>query len=356
VTPRDLTSPSRSTRAGSDIRPVYLILSHQHPERVEWLASRIFQLSPSGQCVVHHDIVDDKVPWAGNPPPRVHLIPRTRAVWGDWSLVQATLNLITYARQSLDPTWYVLLSGEDLPVVDLEDWEIAMAESKTDAIIPARPAPRHAPLGRSPNPFERNYVRSEYRWREVPLLRPHNRRDRALMRAVMKLSLRAQPFFAVEQALAYRDRWFIGTPRTVNLPIDWGTWWGPQWLAFSKRTADVFLNVEESITQHFMSSYIPDQCFFHSIAMNTPDLNISRRLLTYTPRAKAASRFNWLALRADDLKDIRQRQVAFARKFVPAFDAEIAELVNRDIQESRRRRAEAAHHETSPTNDSDGNE
>ena len=326
----------------SDIRPAYLILSHHYPERVEQLVSRIFRLSPSSQCVIHHDVIDRELPWGGKPPARVHLIPRTRAVWGDWSLVQATLNLIRYARDSLDATWYVILSGEDLPVVDLEEWESATVGSGIDGIIPARPAVRHASIGRKPNPFERSYVRSEYLWREVPMLRPHNRRHRVLMKPVEILGLRAQPLFAVERALAYRDRWFVGTPRNVSLPTEWGIWWGPQWIAFSQRTANSFLAVHPTITEHFMVSYIPDQCFFHTVAMNIPDLKLVRRLLTYTPRSKAASRHNTLALRTEDLEDIKQKGVAFARKFVPDFDSEIADLVQAEIHESRRRRTQPA--------------
>ncbi len=329
--------PGSPTEPGSDLRPAYLILSHHRAERVEALVSRIFELSPTGECVVHHDISDSRVPWGGNPPPRAHLIPRTRAVWGDWSLVQASLDLIGFARRSLDATWHVLLSGEDLPVVDLEEWELANAAAGIDGIIPARPAARHAPLGRAPHPVERSYVRAEYRWREVPKLRPSNRRDRVVMKPVTMLSSRAQPFFAVEEALAYRDRWFIGTPRVVELPPRWGIWWGPQWIAFSGRTADSFLGVEQSTLQHFMRSYIPDQSFFHTVARNTPGLNIASRLLTYTPRSKTASRFNTLALRAEDLKDIKDKGVAFARKFVPDFDPEIATLVEAEIRESRQR-------------------
>src|SRR5665213_2369863 len=119
----------RLTRTHSPFRVAYLVLSHHRPEQVEALAERILDLSPAGQVVVHHDASAPMAPWNGSPPPRVHLLPRTRVLWGDWSMVETSLRLLRFASEELDADWCSFLSGEDRPVVNLARWERAVAST-----------------------------------------------------------------------------------------------------------------------------------------------------------------------------------------------------------------------------------
>ena len=141
------TTPS----AGSDDGPcfAYLLLSHKDPGQVEALAARILELSPHGHVVVHHDLASDDVPWDGRPPSRVHFVDRSRILWGDWSIVEATLRMVRYAVEELRADWFVVLSGEHWPVADLHEWENATSLSSIDAFVEADPVPERLRFGRA---------------------------------------------------------------------------------------------------------------------------------------------------------------------------------------------------------------
>ena len=72
----------------------YMLLTHRDPQHVEELARRILDLSPACHVVIHHDMAAGDLPWEGRPPDRVHFVERGRVLWGDWSIVAATLRMV----------------------------------------------------------------------------------------------------------------------------------------------------------------------------------------------------------------------------------------------------------------------
>ncbi len=153
----------------------YMLLTHRDPRHVEELASRILDLSPAGHVVIHHDSAAGDLPWQGHPPDRVHFVERGRVLWGGWSIVAATLRMIRFAHDDLGADWFVMLSGEHRPVVDLRQWERSIMASGVDAFSEAealrpsihfgtlrrrrQPVPRTlpAPLGHSQGATLRNW-------------------------------------------------------------------------------------------------------------------------------------------------------------------------------------------------------
>ena len=195
-------------------RVAYLILSHQRPQQVVALAERILSLSPHGQVVVHHDAAAATTPWDGAPPPRVHLLARTRVLWGDWSMVETSLRLLRFAAEELDADWCAFLSGDDRPVVNLARWERTIQSAAIDGLVPATVVDRKPVFGRAPTAGDVNFVRYSYRWRELPPVSGLTRRAVALARRVSRY---AQPLFKIEFT-DRRDRFFVGVPRRRRLP------------------------------------------------------------------------------------------------------------------------------------------
>jgi hypothetical protein len=276
------------TTARPSFRVAYLILSHHRPEQVEALAARILALSPTGHVVVHHDVSAGVAPWAGDPPDRVHLAERTRVLWGDWSIVEASRSLLRFATEDLAADWSVLLSGEDRPVVDLARWERSMQEAGIDGLVPARAVDSKPVFGHRPTAGDINYVRYRYRWRELPPVAGVTRRAVELARRVSRYS---QPRFKIEYT-PRRDRFFLALPRRRRLPAGWVVYTGPQWLALGRRAVDAVLHADADVVEWYRQTWIPDQSFFHTVLHNQPGLDLSDTPLTYVvpPRHQGPAR------------------------------------------------------------------
>jgi hypothetical protein len=318
---------------GSSRRVVYLVLSHDRPEQVQALATRILALSPEGQVVIHHDARAPSEPWDGHPPARVHRVDRLEVTWGDWSIVEASLRLLRYATRHLDAQWFVFLSGADRPIVDLAGWEQTVLTPGVDGIVSARPITRRAAFGHRPTGDDLNFARYTYRWRP---LRSTGREglDRVLA-ATTKASRYLQPLFAIERA-GRRGGWFIGVPRRRPFPHGWTLYTGPQWLAFDRTAANVVLGADDAVVDWFRRTWIPDQAFFHTILYNHPELRLRNERLTFVvPQRYAAQRPEWMVLRAGDLDDVMGSGAAFARKFDPAVDATVADLIDSAVDDRR---------------------
>lgn len=315
------------TPGQSPFRVAYLVLSHHRPEQVEALADRILALSPHGHVVVHHDITADTTPWNGAPPPRVHLLDRTRVLWGDWSMVETSLRLVRFASDELGADWCAFLSGEDRPVVDLARWERSLQASAIDGLVPATVVDRRPAFGRSPTAGDVNFTRYSYRWREVPPVRGVTRDAVALAR---RFSRYAQPLFKIEYT-DRRDRFFLGLPRRRRLPPGWTIYSGPQWVACGRRAMDALLHVDDTVVDWYRQTWIPDQSFFQTVVLNQPDLVVGDTPLTYVVPYKDKQQRGDMVLRMDDLAVIRRSGAAFARKFDPSIDADILRAVDAAI-------------------------
>ena len=199
-------------------RFAYLLLTHKAPEHVEGLARRIMELSPDASIVVHHDAAAADAPWGGHPSGRIHLVERGRVSWGDWSMIEATERLLRYAVDRLDADWFVLVSGEHRPAVDLRQWEVGTAASGNDAFLDAEQLPGRLRFGRAD--FERNQylARSRHRWRLYD--RPRRQAVHRSMGLLMKLSCYARPLVSVEY-IHRRDAWAVGHLRRMRRVRGW---------------------------------------------------------------------------------------------------------------------------------------
>ena len=170
----------------------YMLLTHKDPHHVEELASRILELSPAGHVVIHHDLAAGDLPWHGNPPGRVHFVERGRVLWGDWSIVAATLRMIRFAHEDLGADWFVMLSGEHRPVVDLRQWERSIMASGVDAYAEAEALPANIHFGRSGEDPNRFLARCLHHW--VTLKEPRFASGNKVLSGFWRVSRYVLPF------------------------------------------------------------------------------------------------------------------------------------------------------------------
>jgi hypothetical protein len=286
------------TASGAEPRFAYLVMTHKDAHDVEELAERIVSLSPTCQVVVHHDVAAPDLPWGGNPTEPFHLVPRVHVRWGDWSMIEATDRLLRYAVEELDADWFVLLSGEHRPAVELARWERDVAASGVDALVRASELPARLHFGW--NDFEVNQylARSRHRWRLVP--RPRSDALHDAIGWMTKFARGLHPLMAMEY-VHRREAWVVGLRRRAGAMQGRRIWRGSQWLALDRRAADVVLNPEPALRDWFEQSWIPDEAYIHTLLRTVPGLTVADRATTFELDPPVRPTPGWRQLSPDDL-------------------------------------------------------
>lgn len=322
----------RDTEPVTTVSVAYLVLSHDQPHRVEALARRIHELSPSGTVYVHHDAKADDLPWQGHPPDYVHLVePRVRVSWGRWSLVDATLKSIECARNGSDPDWYVVISGQDWPTRNLAEWEEWLGTCPCDALLEAHRVERSA---RGTHPERDELIRYQHRW--FVLSRPSNafvRKSTSFVGYALRLVTRPTRTW-VSVIRFYGRGWAVGIRRAGGLPPDWRYYKGSQWMALNRHAVATILDNPEhaALADHFRRTLMPDEAYIHTILYNTLELSVVNAPITFVSWAKWRDN---LVLDREDIDDIQQAGTPFARKVDPEHDAELLQLIDAMVDARR---------------------
>ena len=329
-----MSTPDKGQSAAEDGFPrfAYLILSHKEPRQVEALAARILELSPHGQVVVHHDLDSDDLPWGGRPPDRVNFVPRTRILWGDWSIVDATLRMVRFALEELHADWFVILSGEHWPVADLRTWEAASAASGADAFVEGDPLPSRLRLGRADEGGNMYLSRCLHRW--VSVRQPHSSLAHRAIGGIWKLSLYIAPITTVEYSHR-RETWFFGRPRAGGALRNWTFYKGSQWIAFNRRSAETILHADPAVTDWFRRGHIPDETYFHTVLHQSTHLTVTNDVVTYVPVGPKTAVQRWMVLRVEELPAVWRSGAAFARKVDLADRPEVIRALNAEVDRRR---------------------
>ncbi len=320
--------------AGEEIGPcfAYLILTHKDPQQVEALAARILELSPHGQVVVHHDLASDDLPWGGRPPSRVHFVERDRVLWGDWSIVEATLRLVRFALEELHADWFVVLSGEHWPVVDLRAWEDSSVASGVDAFVEAEPLPKRLHFGRADEGANMFLSRCIHRW--VTVRQPRMAAAHRAVGGVFKLGLYISPLYTVEYSHR-RESWFFGRPRARGLLKNWVFYKGSQWIAFNRRAAETIVRTDPAVTDWFRRGHIPDETYFHTVLRHADNLVVTADVVTYVPMGLTPPVPKWMVLTFEHLPAVWSSGAAFARKVDLVNHPEVIRAINAEVDRSR---------------------
>ena len=317
-------------------RFAYLLLTHKDVPQVEDLAARLLRLSPGAQIVVHHDAAADTQPWNGCPPPRVHMLERGRVAWGDWSMVEATQRLLRFATERLDADWFVLLSGEHRPAVDLGPWEACTARSGNDALLGARRLPERLHFGARDFDANQYLARCLHGWRLVT--RPRREFFHHALGWLMKLSARVRPIVSLEY-VHRREAWAVGVRRRTRRMHGQTFFRGSQWFALNRRAAVAALSVDPAVQAWFEKSWIPDETYLHTALRQIPDLVIAETPTTFVLDTPTRPYPGWMRLSLDDLPAAWDSGLPFFRKVDratrPEVLARIDEAVDRQAAAAR---------------------
>lgn len=289
----------------------YLLLCHKNINQINELINALD--SKESFFIIHFDkkfYLNQSVDLLINKK-NIYLINKydsTDISWGSCSMIRATLKMIDYAYNNFNPDYFILLSGQDLPIV-----------SKSD-ILDFLSADKHM-----------NYI------------------------DVMKRSDRLYPIFLKRTQLYYFPSMigkgkFASFLRKLYKLISGGKshtfsifkrkWdfefefeFGSQWWILTKEAIiwmmDYLRNNPEYI-KYFENVYIPDECFFQTLFMASPYKNKKKSNLTYINWKKNMTPSPEIFLYEDlnQLYEIRKsRKFLFARKFDEQVDDNIIKFI-----------------------------
>ncbi|MEM1299548.1 MAG: DUF5928 domain-containing protein [Pseudomonadota bacterium] len=277
----------------------FLLLVHKDPARVVQQARA---LTVHGDCVAVH--VDTRMPRAQFAAIRdglkdaagVTFARRVKCGWGEYSLCQATLNLIDAARAGFqDITHYFLVSGDCLPTKS-RGYIDRFLTDHTDHI-------------ETHDFFDTDWIKTGLK------------RDRLVYRHLFNERGRKWWFYT---SLNMQRRLKLERPLPVDLPIRIGS----QWWALRAGTIEKImelLRARRDIPRFFRTTWIPDETFIQTLVRKVvPAEEISGR----PPTSLLFSDYGMpVVFQADHVGFLRSQDQPFARKISAHATAMHAELL-----------------------------
>ena len=269
------------------VQIVYILLCHKNPQGVIQQAR---MLTAHGDKIAIH--VDrnalapmwTQVKQALEEDSNVVFADRIRCGWGEWSLVQATLNALHAGREAFpDASHFYFISGDCMPIKPRPYVARFLAENDKDFV-------EHHDF------FESDWIKVGIRGERLHYRHWFNERKN---KALFYGSLKLQRALGLERP----------TPKDLTIYI------GSQWCVLRRSTVDKVLAViaeRRDIPRFFSTTWIPDETFFQSLVMHVvPRAQVANRTLTFL----AFSDYGLPVVFHDDHYDlIRTQSYLFARK------------------------------------------
>ncbi len=236
----------------------YLLLCHKDPDGIIAQAER---LTAAGDFIaIHFDARSDasafaRIAAALADNPSVTLVQRRVACgWGEWSLVEATLRLVTTAVEAFpQATHFYLLSGDCMPIKSAE---------YAHAFLDAR---------------DRDYIES-FDFFASDWIKTGIKAERLVYRHFVNERAQKRLFYA---SMDLQRR--LGLERRI--PQDLQVQIGSQWWCLRRRTVEAVLDFiarRRDVVRFFRLTWIPDETFFQTLVRHlVPDAEIDSRTLTF---------------------------------------------------------------------------
>ncbi len=236
----------------------YILLCHKDPEAIVLQAER---LTAAGDYISIH--FDARAPLKdfrairdalADNPNVTFARPRLRCGWGEWSLVQATLNAVKAAVDAFPrATHFYMLSGDCMPIKSAEYAHHFLDNRDVDFI-------------ESFDFFESDWIKTGMK------------EDRLIYRHFLNERKHKRLFYA-----AVETQRRLGLKRAI--PADIQVQIGSQWWCLRRRTIEWILDFarkRRDVMRFFRTTWIPDETFFQTLVRHlVPEHEIEARSLTF---------------------------------------------------------------------------
>lgn len=239
-------------------RIAFVLLCHKDPDGIIRQAER---LTAAGDCMAIHfdararaeDYERIRRALAGNPNV-TFARRRVRCGWGEWSLVQATLEAVRAALAAFpDATHLYMLSGDCMAIKPAEYVHAFLDGADVDYI-------------ESFDFFTSGWIKTGMREERLIYRHPFNERTQKSL---------FYGFFNLQKRLGL----------TRAIPADIQVMIGSQWWCLRRRTVEWVLDFcdrRPEVVRFFRTTWIPDETFFQTIVRQVvPDREIQTRSLTF---------------------------------------------------------------------------
>jgi hypothetical protein len=236
----------------------YILLCHKDPSGIIAQAER---LTAAGDFVaIHFDARAKREDYErirralATNPAVAFAARRVKCGWGEWSLVDATLQAVEAAVEAFPrATHFYMLSGDCMPVKTAEYAHRFLDASECDYI-------------ESFDFFDSDWIKTGIK--EERLIYRHYFNERSQKRW----------FYA---AMSLQER--LGLTRAV--PADLQMMIGSQWWCLRRRTIELiltFVRARPDVMRFFATTWIPDETFFQTLVRHlVPEVEIRSRTLTF---------------------------------------------------------------------------
>ncbi|RUR42395.1 hypothetical protein ELY25_00420 [Vreelandella populi] len=240
------------------VKVSFVLLAHEKPEQLKDLLGSL--LNAGSNVYVHHDATTSgDLPaavarWGYDQlPGKIYFAKRVKVVWGEWSIVQATLNCMEAIQQhDTDSDYFMLISGSCMPVKPIHLLEQYLAESGKDHI-------------EAVNAEKYTWVTAglqKQRWSKYHFF---NWRYQTFL---FDTSLKIQRKLKIKRVLPLKH--------TAHM--------GSQWWCLRRSTLDkvwsLYLN-KPILKRFYRRTWVPDELFFQTIVANlVPETERSSELIT----------------------------------------------------------------------------
>jgi hypothetical protein len=312
------------------LKKAYLILSHQHPIHL----GRIINALDDGESyfLVHVDARVDIEPFKfiSNRGNVFFAKERVKCFWGDFSIVEATINLIKAALEIEGIQYFILLSGQCYPLASNSeintflyrrkgtDFQNVSLIEKTWSNIEVKKRLEMYRFNLGPNKYDSLHI---------PSLLSKDIEDYSSLEKIVKLI--NSNITIDEKIIALR---LIASPREkLNMEVMGGS----QWFAYTASTIHKFINFFNShpnFLEYFKYVHVPDEIIFPTllahIKSNDDSITIDRSL-TYVNWAKQGVELPAI-LDINDFESVvkASKFYLFARKFNPELSFELLDKID----------------------------
>lgn len=223
----------------------FVLLAHEHPDQLYHLIESI--LSSGSDIYVHydasspHDFESVTKDWAVEQwPGKLYFAKRVQVVWGEWSIIQATLNCLHLARrEGFNCDYLMLISGSCMPVKPIESLQRHLQEESKDHIeVVDVEAERWVTDGIQQERWEYHHF---FNWR--------------FQEFRFRVSNKLQKILGVKR----------------RLPLEHTPHMGSQWWCLRTRTVGAILRLiddNQELVQFYRRTWIPDELFFQTLVAN----------------------------------------------------------------------------------------
>lgn len=297
----------------------YIILAHKHPSQLKRLVNRLDGAEAS--FFIHIDKRSStnlfkKVVEELKRLPNVYFCKQHKCYWGDFSLVEATLEgLDEIFRQEVDFDWAIHLSSQDYPIKSNRQIQLFLEKNKGHLYLEnfSLPHPNWEKEDGGLNRLSYWHFRLFNKKLRITESQQYYNKARMISFAIPN----CPPFIPIKRSL----------PKEVQ-PFAGSHYW-----CLPKESIDYvrkFIAQNPRTVQFFKHTYIPDELFFQTIIMNSPfKHNVVNDHLRYIDWSR--DREMPANLNKNDFQKIYESHCLFARKFDVTKDENILGIIDRQI-------------------------